>query len=253
MTAIWFNLMAAKANEPSLTRRQREIFEFLKDKILNRGYGPTVREIGEEFSIKSPNGVMCHLKALERKGLIQRESNISRAIRLPNQNGQKTSLPLLGTAVSGGPIQSAVSSDERIEFEQLFEGSDKACIRVRGAAFHSLGISDGDILIVNRSAEVAANDLVAILDDRHSVTLCRISENGQTLVPAIAGAYPTPTRQVLGVVVGVVRQMKQPTINGHTSSTTEPAADAPNPTSTPPSAQNGVPWAGPNGTNGHAT
>lgn len=197
---------------------------------------------------------MCHLKALERKGLIQRESNISRAIRLPNQNGQKTSLPLLGTAVSGGPIQSAVSSDERIEFEQLFEGSDKACIRVRGAAFHSLGISDGDILIVNRSAEVAANDLVAILDDRHSVTLCRISENGQTLVPAIAGAYPTPTRQVLGVVVGVVRQMKQPTVSGSSGSAAGTAnSTAPNTAAPQPAPHNGVPWSGHNGTNGHAT
>lgn len=209
--------MAAKENGPTLTRRQREIFDYLKDKILNRGYGPTVREIGEEFSIKSPNGVMCHLKALERKGLIRRESNISRAICLSEHATQKTSLPLLGTAVSGGPIQSAVSSDERIEFEALFEGSDKACIRVRGGAFQSLGISDGDYLIVDRTAEVSANDLVAILDDRHSVSICRISENGQTLVPAIPGAYPTPTRQVLGVVAGVVRQLNPCRSNGHAS------------------------------------
>ena len=55
-----------------LTERQREIYDFIRDKIESRGYGPTVREIGLNFDIKSPNGVMCHLKALEKKGLIIR-------------------------------------------------------------------------------------------------------------------------------------------------------------------------------------
>ena len=62
--------MTGFSKKPALTKRQREIYEFLRDKIVNRGYGPTVREIGVHFSIRSPNGVMCHLKALERKGLI---------------------------------------------------------------------------------------------------------------------------------------------------------------------------------------
>ena len=70
--------MSGTGKKISLTRRQREIYEFLRDKIINRGYGPTVREIGQHFDIRSPNGVMCHLKALERKGLISREQNMSR-------------------------------------------------------------------------------------------------------------------------------------------------------------------------------
>ena len=56
----------------SLTTRQMAVFEFIRDKILTRGYGPTVREIGENFQISSPNGVMCHLRALEKKGLLHR-------------------------------------------------------------------------------------------------------------------------------------------------------------------------------------
>ena len=63
-----------------LTSRQREVFEFIKSKIQGRGYGPTVREIGENFRIASPNGVMCHLKALEKKGLITREPRSPTAI-----------------------------------------------------------------------------------------------------------------------------------------------------------------------------
>ena len=65
-----------------LTTRQREVLDFIRDKMKARGYGPTVREIGEEFDIMSPNGVMCHLKALEKKGIITREPNMSRAITL---------------------------------------------------------------------------------------------------------------------------------------------------------------------------
>ena len=76
------NRMAGSTKRIALTKRQREIYEFLRDKIINRGYGPTVREIGLQFNIRSPNGVMCHLKALERKGLISREQNMSRAIQL---------------------------------------------------------------------------------------------------------------------------------------------------------------------------
>ena len=65
-----------------LTERQKDVYEFIRGKIRSRGYGPTVREIGDNFEISSPNGVMCHLKALEKKGLITREPNMSLAIQL---------------------------------------------------------------------------------------------------------------------------------------------------------------------------
>lgn len=203
--------MSVPEKRTSLTKRQREIFEYLKDKIVNRGYGPTVREIGEHFRIRSPNGVMCHLKALEKKGLIRRESNMSRAICLAESSHSQASLPLLGTAVSGSPIQSAVSADERVEFEPIFNGGNNACVRVKGTAFQSLGISDGDYIVVDRTgAQSAVGALVATLDDQHSVTLCRVQGSGKQLVPAIAGAYPSPTRQILGAVVGIIRQYQSP-------------------------------------------
>lgn len=65
-----------------LTKRQQEIYDFIENQIANRGFPPTVREIGAHFKISSPNGVMCHLKALEKKGLITRENHASRAITL---------------------------------------------------------------------------------------------------------------------------------------------------------------------------
>src|SRR5438046_10422005 len=93
-----------------LTERQREMYEFIRDKIESRGYGPTVREIGVAFDIKSPNGVMCHLKALEKKGLIIREGFSARAIQLVDHKPAAQSIPYLGHVAAGAPTQ-AVSQD----------------------------------------------------------------------------------------------------------------------------------------------
>ena len=83
------------------TQRQMEIYSFIRDKIHSRGYGPTVREIGQAFKIRSPNGVVCHLKALERKGLISRGKNMSRAIELVTEPAHLRGLPLAGWVAAG--------------------------------------------------------------------------------------------------------------------------------------------------------
>ena len=184
--------MSGTVKKISLTKRQREIYEFLRDKIINRGYGPTVREIGLHFDIRSPNGVMCHLKALERKGLISREQNMSRAIQLSDSPQNRLSVSLIGSAASGGPIQPSVSSDEMVSFS-------------------ALNISSGDYLIINRESPVQPGCHVAALDDRHSVIICTVQEGTNHLTPAIPGSYSSTTRQVLGVITGVVRKFKVPT------------------------------------------
>ncbi|MCA9221244.1 MAG: repressor LexA, partial [Planctomycetales bacterium] len=80
-----------------LTERQKEVLDMIYEKMTKRGYGPTVREIGEEFGITSPNGVMCHLRALERKGFIRRSPNKSRAIELTDKaRRSEKGLPLVG-------------------------------------------------------------------------------------------------------------------------------------------------------------
>ncbi|MEZ6130938.1 MAG: repressor LexA [Planctomycetaceae bacterium] len=189
-----------------MTKRQREIYEFLKDRIQNRGFGPTVREIGDHFGIKSPNGVMCHLKALEKKGLITRESNMSRAICLCQDSNASCSIAHIGTAVTGSPVKAAVSSDERVQFEDVFRGEDKACITVLGDCFNALCILDGDTIIVSRTAQGQTGNLVAALDEHHRVTIYRIQAGGRVPVPGVPGSYAGPARQILGTVVAVVRQ-----------------------------------------------
>ncbi len=194
-----------KRREP--TKRQREIYEFVRDRIVNRGYGPTIREIGAQFGIRSPNGVMCHLKALEKKGLIIRESNMSRAIRLRNHSHSRQSMALLGTAMSGSPIRTADSPDERVEFSDLFNGPDQSTLKVEGTAFLPLGIADGDFLIISLNNQGNPDSLVVVLDDRLHVTICRVPADGGAPIPAIPGAFAAPIAKILGVLSGVIRKL----------------------------------------------
>ena len=104
-----------QTKETQVTSRQREIYEFLRERITNRGYGPSVREIGARFGIRSPNGVLYHLKALEKKGLITRESHTSRAISLNDPVGQsrREQLTTLLSAWCTGQLQLRQGLDTR--------------------------------------------------------------------------------------------------------------------------------------------
>ena len=91
------------SSSEQLTEKQLAVYEFIRDTIRRRGYGPTVRDIGDAFGIKSPNGVMCHLRALEAKGYIRREENKARAIELTHEPiEEERGLPLAGRIAAGG-------------------------------------------------------------------------------------------------------------------------------------------------------
>jgi repressor LexA len=196
-------------DKPTLTKRQRDIYDFLKDKIRNRGYGPTVREIGSKFGIRSPNGVMCHLKALERKGLISRESHMSRAIQLSESPEQRMSLPLAGQIAAGSPVL-AVEQEDRIDFAPLFEDDRNFCLRVKGESMIEDQIADGDYVIVRKQRDCKNGDTVVALVDGQDATLKRYYKeaNRVRLEPANSSMSPIYARdvEVLGVLVGVVRQ-----------------------------------------------
>jgi repressor LexA len=197
------------SNKPTLTRRQREIYEFLRDKIVNRGYGPTVREIGLQFGIRSPNGVMCHLKALEKKGLITRESHMSRAIQLSNPPQPKTSLPLVGIIAAGQPLL-ALQQEERVDFSGLFNSSDHFCLRVKGDSMIEDHIDEGDYVIVRKQSDCRDGDIVVARVDGDEATLKRYYKETHRirLEPANKGMKPIFSNKVQleGVVVGVIRQ-----------------------------------------------
>ncbi len=193
----------------SLTRRQREIYDYLQDRILNQGLGPTVREIGLHFDIRSPNGVMCHLRALERKGLITRGQNMSRSIQLADGNQQRPTVRYIGTAAASGPIQPAVSSDETVSFHELFQSRSVGCLKVEGSTFNVLNIASGDYLLIDSDLPLENGAYVAALDDRHSLIICTVNESIGQLSPLTPGSYTPTTRQVLGVITAVIRGMQR--------------------------------------------
>jgi repressor LexA len=195
--------------KPALTSRQKQIYDFLKDKIRNRGYGPTVREIGSHFGIRSPNGVMCHLKALERKGLITRESHMSRAIQLAESPQSRSSLPLAGQIAAGSPVL-AVEQQERVDFCNLFEPEDHYCLKVRGDSMIEDQIASGDYVVVRKQDNCHEGEIVVALVDGDEATLKRFYRERDRirLEPANSAMKPiySSNVKVLGVVVGVVRQ-----------------------------------------------
>jgi repressor LexA len=199
------------ADLDALTPRQRDIYNFIRSKIQGRGYGPTVREIGVHFQIKSPNGVMCHLKALQKKGLIHREPNMSRAIQLLEDpvNPQHMGLKLVGNIAAGQPIE-AVEQHEELTFSDWVEPGDKFALRVSGDSMIDEHITDGDFVIIRRQEQARDGQIVAVRDDEGEATLKKIykDRNRIRLEPANKTMKPIfrDRVNVLGVLVGVVRK-----------------------------------------------
>jgi repressor LexA len=191
-----------------LTKRQKAVYEFVRDKIQNRGYGPTVREIGEQFDISSPNGVMCHLRALEKKGLITREPNMSRAIQLNADPGEVTGLPLVGE-VAAGVMHEAIEQDERVDFGTMFSRKNQFVLRVRGESMIEAQIADGDLVVVKKQRTATKGQMVVAQTEDGEATLKYWfpEKNRIRLQPANSEMSPIYVKnaKVLGVVVGVVR------------------------------------------------
>ncbi len=197
----------------SLTDKQKQIYEFIREKIEGRGYGPTVREIGLAFEIKSPNGVMCHLKALEKKNCIIREGFSARAIQLinPRTRPSGASLPFLGKVAAGQPTL-AIEQDDRLELGELFSGPNNFVLEVRGQSMIEDHIQDGDYVVIRKAADARDGErVVAMINDE--VTLkrfyrapdhIRLEPANKEMSPIIV--HPTDEASILGVLVGVMRK-----------------------------------------------
>ena len=197
----------------SLTEKQLAVYEFIRDKIRTRGYGPTVREIGGNFGISSPNGVVCHLKALEKKEIITREPNMSRAIQLAAEAIDDRSLPLYGR-IAAGVLHEAVEQEERVDFVTLFDPADKDLfvLEVHGESMIEDQIADGDYVVVRRQRTARKGQIVVAITDEGEATLKHWfpEKNRIRLEPANSTMKPIFVRdaKVLGVVVGVVRKIE---------------------------------------------
>jgi len=194
-----------------LTERQREIYDFIREKIEARGYGPTVREIGTAFNIMSPNGVMCHLNALVKKGLILREGRSARAIQLIDHRPPGTDLPLLGR-VAAGPTLDAEQIDDRLNFNDLFGGPNHFALQVKGQSMIEDHIDDGDFVVIRKQSAVANGQRV-VARVNGGVTLKRFyrDKSRVRLEPANGTMKPIVVdsedqAEIIGVLVGVLRK-----------------------------------------------
>lgn len=196
-----------------LTKRQKAVFTFIRDKIESRGYGPTVREIADNFEIASPNGVMCHLRALEKKGLITREPNMSRAIQICSEVTEaEAGLPLCGQ-VAAGVMHEAIEQDDRIDFGTMFTKKSQFVLTVSGDSMIEAHIEDGDYVVVTKQRTASPGQMVVAQTEEGEATLKywfpEKSKRRIRLQPANSNMKPIYVKEakILGVVSGVVRKV----------------------------------------------
>jgi repressor LexA len=197
-----------------LTRRQREILDYLSEFIEQRGYAPSLEEIGRRFGLSSLATVHKHLSNLQDKGFIKRAWNRSRSVEVvPTRPGNRAiELPLLGFVAAGAPIE-AIATSESISVPEDFVGKrDTYVLRVRGDSMIDEQIRDGDFVIVEDRKTAENGEMVIALLGGFDVTLKKFyRENGGVrLQPANPAMQPilvaAEAVQVQGVVVGVMRR-----------------------------------------------
>jgi repressor LexA len=197
-----------------LTKRQREILDYLNEFIQQHGYAPSLEEIGRRFGLSSLATVHKHLTNLQDKGFIRRAWNRSRSVELvPTRSGGRTvELPLLGYVAAGAPIEAVTGTETIAVPEDLIGKRDTYVLRVRGDSMIDEQIRDGDYVVVEDRKTANNGEMVIALLGGVEVTLKKFyRDNGRVrLQPANPALQPiiVPAEHVLiqGVVVGVMRK-----------------------------------------------
>jgi repressor LexA len=198
-----------------LTRRQKEILDFLGRYIERRGYAPTIEEIGDHFGLSSLATVHKHLSNLQEKGLIKREWNRSRALELVSSElrVRAVELPLLGRVAAGAPIEAIESSETIFVPEDMVGKKETYVLQVKGDSMIEEQIRDGDFVIVENRRTARDGEMVIALLEGERVTLKKLYREGGgriRLQPANAKMKPIFVDQddvrVQGVVIGVLRR-----------------------------------------------
>jgi len=198
----------------NLTRRQREILDFIRDFMRRRGYSPSLEEIAEHFDLSSVATVHKHLTALEERGAIERGHNQSRSIRLLEREVSTSSLtvPLMGRVAAGAPIEALEDTEELMIPEDMLGRRRTYALQVEGDSMIDEGIHDGDYVVIEEREVAETGETVIALLPGGEVTLKRFYREGRIirLQPANEQVKPimVPERDVRirGVVIGVIRK-----------------------------------------------
>ena len=213
-----------------ITDRQKEILTFIQRTTEDRGFPPTVREIGEEMDIRSTNGVNDHLKALERKGFLTRGEQQSRSL-VPTKRarmilglGSKKSdptmleIPLLGRVAAGAPLLAHENVEDTVRIDSFLlggNGKEVFALRVKGNSMIDDGIHDGDFIFVKKAPNAASGEIVvALIEDEATVKRyfpegdrIRFQPANKDMEPIYVEKSDFRQTMILGRVVGVYRKM----------------------------------------------
>jgi repressor LexA len=223
----------------ALTQRQQEILDFITASIVERGFPPTLREIGEHFQIRSTNGVNDHLKALEKKGHLRREDLKSRAMRPISPTGEiipafparaargtaellavsddLVEVPVVGRVAAGQPILAVENVQDTVKIDRILIGNHREVfgLRIVGESMIEDGILDGDYVFVKKTAAARDGEIVVAMIDGEA-TVKRYYPEGDRIrfQPANANMSPIIVRKadfksvdIIGIVVGVYRRL----------------------------------------------
>lgn len=202
-----------------LTRRQREIYEYIRQFIHKNGYAPSIAEIGQHFQLTSPATVHKHLQNLVQKGLIKRSWNRSRALEIipgadtvePESARPATELPLRGLIAAGLPLE-AVEDNETIPLPWSSADSNLYVLKVKGQSMIEDHIQDGDYVIVEQRDTAVNGETVVALVENECATLKRFYREADHIRLQPANETMAPIRvkeedlRIQGVVVGILRK-----------------------------------------------
>ncbi len=203
-----------------LTDKQQAILGFIETYIQEQGYPPTIREIGESFSITA-KGAYDHLKAIEKKGYIKCEKNRSRAIELlkrssggaaPGAAARIVSIPLVGRVAAGRPILAEENVEEYLAFPRSMLPREDGvfALRVAGDSMKDAGIMDGDVALIQKQDVASDGDIVvALIDDEATLKYFYREKKRIRLQPANKAYKPifVTDTTIIGKLVGIYRNM----------------------------------------------
>jgi len=196
----------------NLTKRQKEILDFIQDFIGSHDYAPSYREIAEHFQLGSIATVADHLENLNQKGFLTKDYNEARSLQLtPRWDDRTFEIPLMGLIAAGAPIE-AIRTNETIDIPRDMMGKNVFALKVRGDSMIDDGIFDGDYIIIEQTSNPRNGEIVVALVDNENATLKRFyrEKDRIRLQPANSKYKPIFTNKVVvqGRVKGVIRKFK---------------------------------------------
>ena len=187
-----------------ITELQRRVLGFIEASIEDKGFPPSIREIGRRLRITSPSSVAYHLRVLEAAGLLKREGAISRGMTLPAPLG----LPILGRVAAGSGVLAAEDAEGHVHLDKDLRRGADYILRVKGDSMTGAGIMEGDLLQVRRQDAALDGDIVvALTADGEEGVVKRLRRKGTPALLSENPSYPPITApfQVVGKVVGLLR------------------------------------------------